>query len=73
MMDVIKILLLLVLGVFGLLLIGYFLRMCECASNEDWKLPKWIDWVMQFSILACVVYSIVSFGLWLDSILHFGR
>lgn len=73
MMDVIKILLLLVLGVFGLLLMGYFLRMCERTSNEDWKLPKWIDWVMQFAILACMVYSIVSFGLWLDSVLHFVR
>lgn len=72
MMDLFKVVLWFLLGACGLLVMGYLMYMCECTSKED-KIPKWLGRSLQLAIMVCVVWSFISLGLWLDSVLHFGR
>ena len=69
MRDLFVMLLYIVLAAYGLLILSYLFHIFGCADKED-KDIKCFGYALQATIFVCVMYSIISFGMWLQDVCH---
>lgn len=69
MRDLFVMLLYIVLAAYGLLILSYLFHIFGCADEEDHEI-RWFGYALQATIFACVMYSIVSLGMWLQDVFH---
>lgn len=69
MRDLFVVLLYIIGATYVLLMLSYLFHIFDCACRED-KDIKWFGYALQATIFGCVMYSIISFGMWLQDVCH---